>query len=275
MRRLGAEAETLEDVFGWNLRFGPDVVGEQAFALMGVAGILKPAGRRWRSSLAVASIGPLLFLHTAFRSKSKDAVFFGPDSVRFTDFIRAELPVLRPDATIVDVGAGSGVGGLFAATLAPGRRVVLTDPNPEALRLAAVNATFAGVEVEMLRVEGFAGVADAPDLVLANPPYIAGSAEPLYAGGGGQLGAELSLRWAREAAGRLAPGGTLLLYTGSAIVRGADQLKAALQRISNETNCDLRYRELDPDVFPGLLLKPAYWGVDRVAAVGATLTRRT
>ena len=273
LRRWGAEAETLEDVFGWNLPFRVETLGECAFALMRAGEMVRPVGRRWRSSLSVAAVGPLLFLHTAFRSKSKDAVFFGPDSVRFTDFIRTAMPGLGDDATILDIGTGTGVGGLFAASLAPGRRLVLTDKNEEALRLATINASFAGAEAEIRMGDGLAGFADRLDLVLANPPYVAGSSQPTYAAGGGRLGADLSLRWASEAAERLTPGGALLLYTGSAIVRGRDPLKAELQRIAESKACELSYRELDPDVFPGLLLKPAYWGAERIAAVGAVMTR--
>jgi hypothetical protein len=37
--------------------------------------------------------------------------------------------------------------------------------------------------------------------------------------------------------------------------------------------CLLRYRELDPDIFSGELRRAAYADVERIAAVGAVITR--
>ena len=70
-------------------------------------------------------------------------------------------------------------------------------------------------------------------------------------------GAALSLDWALAAARRLAPGGRMLLYTGSAIVDGEDRLEAAL-RARLPAGCTLRYAELDPDIFGEQLDEPGY-----------------
>ncbi|MFI4950852.1 MAG: hypothetical protein ACHP7A_07415, partial [Caulobacterales bacterium] len=109
-------------------------------------------------------------------------------------------------------------------------------------------------------------------LVISNPPYILGSGRT-YSDGGGALGAEVALRWTKAALGNLAPGGRMLLYTGSAMVGGHDALRAALGELAAEAGCSLAYRELDPDVFPATLLNRRYWSVERIAAVGAVLAR--
>jgi len=73
-------------------------------------------------------------------------VFFGPDSYRFVRFLQQHWPVgVRH---IVDLGAGSGAGGIAAAKLAPGSRVTLVDTNGRALALARVNAA-AGTKLLM------------------------------------------------------------------------------------------------------------------------------
>ena len=72
-------------------------------------------------------------------------------------------------------------------------------------------------------------------------------------------------------AGRLTLGGRLLLYTGSAIVDGRDDLRDALAAAIPDAGCTLDYRELDPDVFGEELERPEYAEVDRIAAI----TRRT
>ncbi|MGZ8999005.1 MAG: methyltransferase, partial [Allosphingosinicella sp.] len=86
-------------------------------------------------------------------------------------------------------------------------------------------------------------------------------------------GAHLSLDWALEAARRLEPGGTMLLYTGSAVVSGRDELRVALEERLPAFGCSLAYSEIDPDIFGELLDEPAYGDVDRVAAIGAVIRK--
>jgi len=76
-------------------------------------------------------------------------------------------------------------------------------------------------------------------------------------------------RYGADGRDRLDPGGKLILYTGSAIVEGHDALCEAMV----ELDCDLRYREIDPDVFGEELALPAYATVDRIAIVAAVFTQ--
>ena len=268
-------ARDLADVLGWNLPFAPGRLGLEIERLLGDAGLLEPAHGLLRSRLRVASLGDWLFLHSAFPTDAAGAVFFGPDSYRFADLIRAGTRDLSfsPGARIVDIGAGTGVGALVAGRAFPAAGLLLTDINPAALRLARINAAAAGVPVRTLEGAGLAGLEGAIDLALANPPYIADEAGRFYRDGGGMLGAEVSVEMARAAAGRLAAGGRLILYTGSAIVRGEDRLAAMLSDIAAASGLGLRYRELDPDVFGEELERPAYAGVDRIALIAAVFDR--
>jgi hypothetical protein len=101
--------------------------------------------------------------------------------------------------------------------------------------------------------------------VVANPPYLADEMHRAYRDGGGALGADLSVRIAREALERLPRGGGLVLYTASAIVDGEDLLLRALLPHLRGTRFD--YRELDPDVFGEELDRAAYRNVERIAVV--------
>jgi len=271
-RRPGSRAESLEDIFGWNRPFGAQAVDRELVALMHAGRMVARRGPSLVSTLRVASLEGHLYLHSGYGDRSSDAVFFGPDTYRFAAFIRTALPRLGPKALIVDIGAGSGAGGIFAHAMIPDAELILSDVNPLALRLAAVNAAAAGVQAQFRLARG---AADAPlaDLILANPPFVAGLRLPTYSRGGGRLGEGLSLDWAREGASRLAPGGVLLLYTGSPIFAGHDLLRVPLTRIAESAGCALAYEELDPDILPELLLQPAYWRAERIAAVGAIITR--
>ena len=275
-------AQDVRDILGWSLPFRAEIVEPELLGLLDAAGALESlAGGALRSSLRVASLGEDLFLHSAFPTTQHDAVFFGPDSYRFAAFIRAELPRLAPRARLVDMGAGSGVGAVTAArTLgAPKggepRTIVLTDINPGALELARANLIATAplaAEVEFLETDGLNGVDRAIDLIVANPPYIADRAHRAYRDGGGMHGGEVSLAWARAAAERLERGGAFLLYTGSAIVGGRDELKEAL--LDALAGFEVSYRELDPDVFGEELEREDYADVERIAVVGLVAVRR-
>ena len=83
----------------------------------------------------------------------------------------------------------------------------------------------------------------------------------------------MSLAILQAGCDRLAPGGTLLLYTGAAIVDGADPfLQAASARLAS-TGHAWSYREMDPDAFGEELEAGAYTAADRIAAVVLTVRR--
>lgn len=270
-RPYKAEARTLRDVFGWSLPFAPDLLPPAMLAALGEADGMDAVGERLKSRFRVSSVGSGLFLHSAYPTSDENSVFLGPDSYRFVDFIRAELGRRADVRNLVDVGAGSGVGGLMAAHLLPGARVTLLDSNPAALRLTAVNAHHARIEAELVEGCGIEDVPAGADLVLANPPYMIDEHGRTYRDGGDMHGARLSLDWTLAAAQRLAPGGRVLLYTGVAIVDGRDEFREALEQELTTLGCTLRYREIDPDVFGEELDKPAYRDVERIAAIGAVV----
>ena len=268
------EARDLRGIFGWNLPFRPDLLPPDLIALLERADAVDEAEGLLKSRYRVASLGERLFLHSAFPTTAEESVFFGPDTYRFARFIAAELPPAAAVSRLVDIGAGSGAGGLVAGAMLPGARITLTDINPEALRLASINARHAGLEVEQVEGSGLAPVDGAIDLIVANPPYVMDDEDRTYRDGGGLQGAQLSLDWALEGAERLGPGGRMLLYTGAAIVEGEDALHEALAERVPPLGCTLRYEEIDPDVFGEELERPAYRGVERIAVVGAVIERR-
>lgn len=270
------EARKIEDVLGWSLPFGTSLLDREVMQLLKTAGALEEAGEgRWRSLFRVSSLGGALFLHSAYPTDDEDAVFFGPDSYRFARLIMSELSARPPAAPVrlADMGAGAGVGAIVAHRLCPGARLIMTDINPKALRLARINASAAGVEAEFIESDGLTGVDDPIDLVLANPPYIIDPAKRAYRDGGALHGGAAALDMTRQALDRLADGGRFILYTGSAIVDGKDVLREALTGMANAAGCVMRYEELDPDVFGEELANEAYREVDRIAVVGAVFQR--
>ncbi|MDF9756998.1 class I SAM-dependent methyltransferase [Pseudomonas hunanensis] len=275
-RPQAQRARTLRDVFGWSRPFAASLISADELEQLGTAGVLEAHGELWRSRVRWSSLDDLLLVHSAWPTESSDAVFFGPDSYRFAQLIEDHLRRSpRRVQHAVDIGCGSGIGALLIARAARHAQVSALDINPLALRYTAVNAALAGLaNVSVEPSDLLTGITGTFDLIVANPPYMLDASQRVYRHGGGALGADLSLRIVEQACERLTPGGTLLLYTGVAIVEGRDALLEAVRLRLAGPDLSWHYRELDPDVFGEQLLEPGYEQVERIAAVALTVTRR-
>ena len=272
-RPANARARTVEDVFGWSRRFGEDTLPAPLPDLMREAGVLAGTAGEWRSTVRLSSLDEMLFVHSAHPTTATDAVFFGPDTYRFAAAILAWLDLGRPVRRAVDIGCGAGPGAVLVARARSSAEVFGTDINPAALSLTRVNARLADVRVEAVHSDLLSGVDGQFDLIVSNPPYLADPSERAYRHGGGPLGAALSLAILGTALARLAPGGSLVLYTGVAMLDGRDPFEAAAAEILSGFAGTWRYREVDPDVFGEELDHGPYVQADRIAAVVLTATR--
>lgn len=267
-------ASTLEDIFGWSRPFSPDVLPEDIAGTLRAGDALVGHGNLCRSAYRFSTLDTQIFMHSAFPTGDADAVFFGPDTYRFANALRAAFCDAESDAavTVVDIGCGSGAGGLYLRSLLPAAtvRLVLGDINPEALRCAQINTVLNGCEASVVKSDVMDDIAGPADIIIANPPYMVDAAERTYRHGGATFGIDLALRIVDEALPRLTPGGRLLVYTGAPVVDGVDKFREAVgPRLGD---CTFTYEEIDPDVFGEELDEPAYARVDRIAAVVLTVT---
>jgi release factor glutamine methyltransferase len=266
-----AEARSLRDVFGWNRRFRAAVIGPHMLGLLREADAVEGEGGLYTSRIRFSTYGDFIFLHSGYPTVAADSVFFGPDTYRFLGAVERGLADTRPNRAI-DIGAGSGAGGIVLARRWPEAEIVLSDIGEQALRYARINAELNGAPNAVThQSDVLADVAGQFDLIISNPPYLVDPKARLYRDGGGALGADLSLRILREAIERLAPRGRLLLYTGSAIVDGADSFAALAERELGQSGFVHAYTEIDPDVFGEELESGVYAKADRIAAVTLTV----
>lgn len=274
--RAGNEqARSVEDVFGWSRPFRDGVLPAAWLDLMRAGDVLRGHGDGWRSTIRASTLDGALYLHSAYPTTAADSVFFGPDTYRFAAAIERHLADGRPLRRAVDIGCGAGPGAVVVALARPAAEVVGVDINAQALRHTRLNAALAGASNVAARHSDLLSAVDgAFDLIVANPPYLLDRGERAYRHGGGALGEGLSLAIADLAGSRLVPGGTLLLYTGTAVCGGVDGFRERLVPRLQAAGLDWSYRELDPDVFGEELLEPAYDSADRIAAVLVTATRR-
>ncbi|KGU83344.1 methyltransferase [Pseudomonas mediterranea] len=275
-QRPGNErSRTLRDVFGWSRPFAPGLISADEQRQLQEAEVLEERQGLLHSRVRWSSLDGLLFAHSAFPTQSSDAVFFGPDSYRFAQLIHTHLQQnFTAVHRAVDIGCGAGVGAIVIARARREAQVLALDINPLALRLSAVNAALAEVgNLELAHSDLLQNVDGQFDLIVANPPYMADPAERAYRDGGGALGAGLSLRIVEQALPRLTPGGSLVLYTGVAMVDGRDPFLEALGTWRDSPEFGWTYKELDPDVFGEELLTPGYQNVERIAVVALVVTR--
>lgn len=90
--------------------------------------------------------------------------------------IEAALPRLRPTASCLDLGTGSGAIAVTIACQRPEARVMATDVSAGALEVAARNAAKHGCadRIELARGSWYEPVGERRfDLIVSNPPYVA------------------------------------------------------------------------------------------------------
>ena len=265
----------LRDVFGWSRPFPPEAVSSEIMELLRAADAVERDGDRWRSRVRFSSYDDELLVHSAFPTDRADSVFLGPDTHRMADAAIAQLSSrIDPTRRAVDIGCGTGAGAIAVAKRAPGAEVFAADINDTALRYAGINAALAGVGgVHPCHSDLLDGVDGELDLIISNPPFMVDPAGRAYRDGGGPEGHDLTLRIIDVAAKRLAPGGSLVLFSGTGIVAGHDPLQDAMRQRLAPSGLNWTYREVDPDVYGEELDGAAYARGERIAVVLLTATR--
>jgi Methyltransferase small domain len=267
-------ATDLAGVFGWSRSFRDCLLPPNIVELMRAAKVIAPHdGGGWRSLVRVSTIGTQLFVHSSYPTMDADSVFFGPDTLRFVDAIRRHLTGrTESPRRVVDIGCGAGPGGIVVAAEVPDADVMMLDINATAIRFAQINAAINGVAARVVQSNFLQSVNGRFDLIVSNPPYLIDGKGRTYRHGGGRFGEGLSLEILRQSMHRLSKGGTLLLYTGTAVVAGLDVFAAGCRDILEVGRLRWSYSEVDPDVFGEELETPAYADADRIAAVVLAVT---
>jgi SAM-dependent methyltransferase len=221
----------------------------------------------WRSLVRFSTLDGEMFIHSAYPTTDVASVFFGPDTARLVDAVtdhlqRRETPIHRA----VDIGCGTGAAAIAIAKRARAAQVLGVDINPAALKSAALNASLARVtNVTSQASDMLNDIPGEFDLIVSNPPFMIDAAERAYRHGGGPLGAGLSLACVDAAIERLAPGGTLVLFTGAIVVNGEIPFRDEAGPRLDKAGLAWNYREVDPDAYSEELDGPAYAHADRIA----------
>lgn len=144
-----------------------------------------------------------------------------PDTETLVDWA-LEVLAPTPNATVVDLGTGSGAIALALKHTRPALRVQAVDYSADALAVAQANAQRLGLEVAFAQGSWLEGVTGALHAIVSNPPYIreddehmpALRHEPRQALTSGADGLDDIRTIIDQARSRLLPGGWLLLEHG-------------------------------------------------------------
>jgi SAM-dependent methyltransferase len=269
-------ARSCEDIYGWNrpYLFGPDTA--RWHQLNVAAGIAVPHGQGWVSALRVSTLSGQYFIHSGFPTNRRNDVFFGPDTYRFIRALKAGFKGIAQVRRALDIGCGTAAAAIAIARTFPQAEVLATDLNADALALAEINIALAGARNIVTRHSDlYRDVEGRFDLIVANPPFMNDKEQRSYRHGGGAHGGAISVDIVTGAIKRLEDSGTLLLYSGAAIVQGEDTLLRQLRPLLSRSGLHWSYEELDPDVFGEELERDGYADVDRIAVVLLTVCKKS
>lgn len=124
---------------------------------------------------------------------------------------------------ILEIGAGSGVIAICLTKFLPESKIIATDINAEALKLAKSNADLHQIRVSFIRADLFNFLSGRAkfDLIVSNPPYVGREEykflvpevkmEPQEALVGGKLGYEFTLDLITQAFDYIKPGGKVIV----------------------------------------------------------------
>jgi methylase of polypeptide subunit release factors len=268
-------ANNVVDILGWSRPFVENTISSTIFLCMKQANILVLKGNTWLSKIRVSTIGDQYFIHSSYPTNQVNSIFFGPDTYRFINALKhyfSENPASIKRA--VDICTGCGPAALVLAKTFPKAEVFGVDINDSALEFARFNSTVNHLNhVQFINSNLLNDIKGNFDLITANPPFLIDAAKRSYRHGGGKLGYQLALDIVEGALKRLNPGGTLLLYTGVAIIDGKDLFFEEVENKLSKIKFNYKYEEIDPDIFAEELLLEPYHFADRIAAVVLTIRK--
>jgi release factor glutamine methyltransferase len=188
--------------------------------------------RRLRSEPMQYITGQQEFYGLAFEV-SPDVLIPRPETEHL---VEAVLKHVKPNASIIDVGTGSGAIAVALARALPQAQVVAVDLSPAALEVARRNARRNEVSdrVTFLQSDLLDAVEGGDfDAIVSNPPYVAdgevlepqvSNYEPHAALYAGPTGLEVYERLVPQARKRLKPNGWLMLEIGFGQQAGVETL---------------------------------------------------
>ena len=105
-----------------------------------------------------------------------------PETELLVETVLAQIPMQQP-IEILELGTGSGCIAISLALERPLAQITATDKYEEALEVAKMNAQNLGAQITFLKSDWFSALTHRQfDLIVSNPPYVAGDDAHLLRG---------------------------------------------------------------------------------------------
>ncbi len=147
------------------------------------------------------------------------------DSFLAADTVLEELNKLEGGLNVIDIGCGSGILGLVAATNANVGKVLFVDTNDRALELCRVNINrnmgIVRADCDVVKSDLFAEVTGKFDMIIFNSPYLPSDEKEkskdklASAWSGGEAGIEVSKKFLHQVVSHMADGAEVILVVSS------------------------------------------------------------
>lgn len=187
------------------------------------------------------------------------------DSFLAAGMISDCLSEMDKEVEVLDIGTGTGILGLTAATSSNVKRVVFADINEEAIDLAKMN-----FEKNRDAIKSMAEfirsdlLSDIPrdryfDLIIFNAPYLrseSGEGKEHSAWSGGREGVELSIRFLEKAVTHLTNEGRIILVSSS--LSNQDKLKLKINKFGLTILKEKKVHVFFEDIIAFLLEKDSH-----------------
>src|SRR3989338_4974003 len=149
-------------------------------------------------------------------------------SPREDSFLLIECVEVKPKQLVLDIGTGSGIQAIKAASM--GAKVIAVDISSKALEKAAENAARAGVleKIEFRESDLFKKVKEKFDAIIFNPPYVPSEGIKLTDIDGGKNGREVLDRFLAEFKKHLQGKGKCFFLQSS--LNGVTETEAKLEK---------------------------------------------
>ena len=116
---------------------------------LGVLPLARRELRSWPRFVVAYALGLVPRRPYAFRNGARLRIGRGVDHVPIIEvFLRRDYGVVPAEATVLDLGASTGVFAVYAAATAPAARIVAYEPMPSAYALLVENVALNGVSVD-------------------------------------------------------------------------------------------------------------------------------
>ncbi len=143
------------------------------------------------------------------------------DSLLAADVISEELDKLEGTLSVLDIGCGTGILGLVAATNPNVERVIFADINEKALDLCRLNIGrnmgIVRANCDVIKSDLFSEIKENFNMIIFNSPYLpeGGKDKLSSAWYGGETGIEVSTRFLHQAVDHMSDNAEIILVVSS------------------------------------------------------------